>query len=68
MISIIICTTSPSITSELEENIKTTIGISNYEIVPIYNINNEYSIFEAYNLGVDQSKYEICCFMHDDII
>jgi GT2 family glycosyltransferase len=67
MISIIICTISNDISDALKDNIKATIGIP-YELVVISNKNNEYSIFEAYNIGLVKSKFDICCFMHDDIL
>lgn len=67
MISIIICSLNDKISIDLDLNIKNTIGVD-YEIVYIYNINNKYSIFEAYNIGVKKARYSICCFMHDDII
>jgi GT2 family glycosyltransferase len=67
MISIIICSRTASISDELTQNIDQTIGIP-YELVIIDNSNNLYSIFSAYNEGVKRSKYEVLCFMHDDII
>jgi hypothetical protein len=39
-----------------------------YESIIIDNSENRYSIFEAYNLGIDKSKYEYLCLMHDDIL
>jgi GT2 family glycosyltransferase len=67
MISIIICSRTASISDELTKNIDQTIGIP-YELVVIDNSENLYSIFSAYNEGVKRSKYEVLCFMHDDII
>ena len=67
MISIIICSRTASISDELNQNIDQTIGIP-YELVVIDNSENLYSIFSAYNEGVKRSKYEMLCFMHDDII
>ena len=67
MISIIICSLHKEIDKSLAINIRTTIGIE-YEIIYIYNDNNRFSIFEAYNIGTSKAKYSICCFMHDDII
>ncbi|MDF2431617.1 MAG: hypothetical protein JWP44_1248 [Mucilaginibacter sp.] len=67
MISIIICSRTETISSQLNENIEKTIGVA-YEIIPIDNSKNKYSIFEAYNLGVQKSQYPYLCFMHDDII
>lgn len=67
MISIIICSLHKEIDSSLAINIQRTIGVE-YEIIYIYNENNRFSIFEAYNIGTSKAKYSICCFMHDDII
>ena len=66
MISIIICSRTPSISSELIENINKTIGIQ-YELICVDNSTNTYSIFSAYNEGVKRSHFDILCFMHDDI-
>jgi len=66
MLSIIICSRTQSISTDLSENINKTIGCE-YELIVIDNSANQYSIFEAYNLGIDQSKGEYLCFMHDDI-
>jgi len=67
MISIIICSRTASISDELKQNIDQTIGLQ-YELVIIDNSDNLFSIFSAYNEGVKRSKYEVLCFMHDDII
>lgn len=67
MISIIICGRDKDITPALSNNIQATIGVE-YEIIVIDNSKNAYSIFAAYNKGVALSKYELVCFMHDDII
>jgi GT2 family glycosyltransferase len=66
MISIIICSRTPSISSDLIENINKTIGVQ-YELICIDNSTNSYSIFSAYNEGVKRSQFDILCFMHDDI-
>lgn len=66
MISIIICSRNSKINSKLEANIKITIGVE-YELIIIDNSNNKYSIFQAYNEGVQRSKFEYLCFMHEDV-
>ncbi|MDR3287730.1 MAG: glycosyltransferase family protein [Prevotellaceae bacterium] len=66
MISIIICSTNQDISNELKINIENTIGVS-YELIVIDNSKNEYSIFEAYNEGIKKAKYDLLCFMHEDI-
>lgn len=66
MVSIIICSRSQTINDALSENIENTVGCA-YELIVIDNYDNKYSIFEAYNLGIDRSNGEYLCFMHDDI-
>ncbi len=67
MISIIICSRNNSISESLITNINETIGIE-YELVIVDNSKNTYSIFSAYNEGVNRARYPFLCFMHDDII
>lgn len=67
MISIIICSRKRTLPIEFLEHIATTIGID-HELVVIDNSKNKYSIFEAYNLGIKQSKGDYWCFIHDDIL
>lgn len=67
MISLIICSRHKSLSNQLLENIDATIGIL-YEIIFINNCNNQYNIFQAYNIGVKKSKFPYLCFMHDDIL
>ncbi len=66
MISIIICSRNKHISTALEENIKSTIGVE-YEIVTIDNSENKYSLFSAYNYGVKLSNYPYLCFVHEDV-
>lgn len=66
MISIIICSRTKKISNDLVQNIQQTIG-SEYELIVIDNSENKYSIFGAYNIGINKSKGEILCFIHDDI-
>lgn len=67
MISIIICSRKTTISEELSVNIAETIGCA-YELIVINNSQNEYSIFEAYNLGIERSIGTYICFIHDDIL
>lgn len=67
MISIIICSRTQVLSKDLSENIDNTIDCE-YELVVIDNSENHYSIFEAYNLGIEQSKGEYLCFVHDDVL
>lgn len=65
-ISIIICSRTKILTPGFLENIKSTVGCD-YELITIDNSQNQYSIFEAYNLGIKKSNGEFLCFIHDDI-
>ncbi len=67
MLSIIICSRKSDISDELKQNIADTVGCD-YELVVIDNSTNKYSIFSAYNEGVNRSKGELLCFCHDDIV
>lgn len=67
MISIIICSRTQSIPVGLSENIKNTVGFE-HELIVVDNSKNTYSIFEAYNLGIERSKGDYLCFIHDDIL
>lgn len=66
MLSIIICSRIRAITEGLSENVKNTVGCE-YELIVIDNSENQYSIFEAYNLGIEKSKGKYLAFIHDDI-
>lgn len=66
MISLVICSRTSQLNESLRQNIDDTIGVE-YELLLIDNSKNELSIFEAYNKGIEISKYPFICFMHDDI-
>lgn len=67
MISIIICSRSTTIDAKFSQNIEETIGCA-YELIVIDNSENNYSIYEAYNIGIKRAKGDYWCFMHDDIL
>lgn len=67
MISIIICSRKPDVTTDLRNNIAETIGCD-YELVVIDNSKSHYNIAQAYNRGVERAKGDVLCFMHDDIL
>ena len=66
MISVIISTQDSVLLHRISENIKETIGVE-FEIIAIEN-KAQYSICEAYNLGVTKSKYPFMCFVHEDVL
>ncbi len=66
MISILICSRDKTLLNYISENVKNTIGVP-YEIIAIDNSEGKYGICKAYNLGAKQAKYNIFCFIHEDI-
>jgi hypothetical protein len=66
MLSIIICSKKMALLKKVSSNIGETIGTP-HEIISINNKNNEYSIFQAYNIGAALSQYDYLCFMHEDV-
>lgn len=67
MISIVVCHRDKKLLKQFKENVEKTIGI-NFEFVIVDNTNNDYTIFEAYNLGIRKSKYDCICFAHEDLL
>lgn len=66
MLSLIICSCDTVALESISQNVANTIGVP-YEIIGIDNRQSQYSICEAYNLGAVQAKYDLLCFMHEDI-
>lgn len=65
MISIIISSYKPSLVDALKKNIEDTIGLL-FEIIVIQN-KGLMGISAAYNLGAEKAKYDMLCFIHDDV-
>lgn len=66
MISIIICSIRPDYLKSIAQNIQDTIGVP-YELIAINNQGTGKGICHVYNAGVARAKYDILCFMHEDI-
>lgn len=66
MLSIIICSRHKILDSIFVKNIMDSVGVE-VELITIDNSENKYSIFKAYNLGVQRSKYNNLCFLHEDV-
>ena len=66
MLSIIICSRDVDALKVVSQNVEITVGVP-FEIIGIDNSNGQYSICQAYNTGAAQAKYELLCFMHEDI-
>lgn len=66
MISVIVCSRDVSLFDTFYHNAKKTIGLE-HEIIKIDNSKGCYSIFEAYNKGLEQALYEHIVFVHEDV-
>lgn len=51
---------------KFKSHLEQTIGIRDYQILEYQN-NNQYSLAEIYNRGIDESKYNIIVCCHNDI-
>lgn len=67
MISIVVCHRSKPFLQQFEQSLANTIGVE-YELFVIDNSHGTYGICQAYNLGGDQAKYDVLCFVHEDIL
>lgn len=66
MISIIISSANAEQLKQVTENITATIGVP-FEIIATDNSRGEKGICEIYNQGAKKAKYDILCFMHEDV-
>jgi hypothetical protein len=67
MISIVVCHRDETLLDQFQLNVTNTIGVP-FEFVIIDNKKNDYTIFQAYNLGVERSQFDIICFAHEDLL
>lgn len=66
MLSLIVCSRSPQRLGSLTRNVESTIGYP-HEWVVIDNTTGHHTLFSAYNQGVNQSRGECLCFLHEDL-
>ena len=66
MLTIIVCTVSPSFLNTLKENVESTVGIE-YEWLVWDNSRENKGICEVYNRMAVLAKYSNLCFIHEDI-
>jgi hypothetical protein len=66
MLSVIICSANAVDLSLVKKNIERTIGVP-HEILGFDNSAAGKGICEIYNEGTRQAKYDVLCFMHEDI-
>lgn len=66
MISIIICSANSELLASAITNIENTIGVP-FEILSYSNPKGEFGICSIYNKGAKAAKFEVLCFMHEDL-
>ncbi|PSL30326.1 glycosyltransferase [Dyadobacter jiangsuensis] len=66
MISIIICSANDVELAHVSENIRKTVGVA-YEIIAIDNRREPRGICAVYNEGAKRARFDLLCFMHEDI-
>lgn len=66
MISIIISSANEQFYNDIAVNITNTIGVP-FELLKFDNGDGKMGICEVYNLGAKKAKYEILCYMHEDL-
>lgn len=66
MISIIICSINKQALEKVSNNIARTIGVD-FEIIAIDNAVAGLGICAAYNIAAAKARFDILCFMHEDI-
>lgn len=67
MISVIISSANPAQLKQISDNIIQTIGIE-FEIIAINNGDGKQGICEVYNKAASNAKFDILCFIHEDVI
>lgn len=66
MISIIIASVNKQLLNNIKQNIEETVGVP-YEVIAFENTGGTKGICQIYNEGIAQAKYDIFCFMHEDL-
>lgn len=66
MISVIICSANADLLHDVKANINDTIGVP-FEILAYDNSGAQSGICSVYNHGVKEAKFDILCFVHEDV-
>lgn len=66
MFSIICCSVRPAEAAALERNVAETIGVP-YEFIAFDNRDTGLGIGEVYNRCAAQARYDLLCFVHEDV-
>ncbi|RZK37826.1 MAG: hypothetical protein EOO90_24190 [Pedobacter sp.] len=67
MISIIIASINKELLTQVSSNIAQTIGLD-FEVIAIDNSEGQMGICEIYNKAAKEAKYDVLCFMHEDLL
>jgi hypothetical protein len=67
MVSILVCSVRPYLYQQLAKNVEDTIGVD-YEILSYDNRQTKKGLCEVYNLLAADAKFDLLCFVHEDII
>ena len=67
MISVLICSIHPDLLSNVQENIRETIGVP-FEILVSDNRINGKGICKVYNDLAQKAKFPYLCFLHEDVL
>lgn len=67
MISVVICSVNKALAAQVKRNIDITIGVP-WELVLLDNSVLKKSICEIYNMGAQRAKFDILCFVHEDVL
>jgi hypothetical protein len=66
MISIIISSAKKELLDQVKLNIAATVGVE-HQIIAFDNSDGKKGICEIYNLGIAEAKFDLLCFMHEDV-
>ncbi len=66
MISIVIASVKSDLLIDIKKNIEKTIG-TDFEILSFENSGGKKSLCEIYNIAAKEAKYNLICYMHEDI-
>ena len=67
MISIVICSINQQLAAQVQKSIGDTIGVE-WEAIVINNEVNPQSIAQVYNRGAAMARFDIICFVHEDVL
>lgn len=67
MISVVICSINKQLANQVQQNIAETIGVT-WEPIIIDNTVNASGITAVYNHGASIAKYDLLCFVHEDVL